>query len=186
MIRPLWRRYKWADGFSVGRPAAIIEDAELPGAEEARSDVGDCLSKILTFDEAQTLLPVLSSLLQRAREAALRAGTFESEMQSLSQRIFLSGGMHVDVAAAARRRAERDKAAQEARAIVEEMNEVGARLDDLAEGTLEIPCSVPGRTVLLCWTEGEAQIERWREDEEGSEVRRVAEGPFGSDRDRLQ
>lgn len=143
------------------------------------------MPRILTFDEAQTLLPVLSSLLRRAREAALRAGTFESEMQDLSQRIFLSGGMHVDVAAAARRRAERDKAAQEARTIVEEMNEVGARLGDLAEGTLEIPCAVSGRTVLLCWTEGEPQIERWREDADGSEVRPVGEGPFRSDRDRL-
>lgn len=140
------------------------------------------MSKILTFDEAQTLLPVLSALLRRAREAALRAGTFESEMQDLTQRIFLSGGMHVDVAAAARRRAERDKAAQEARATVEEMNEVGARLGDLAEGTIEIPCTVPGRTVLLCWTEGETEIERWREDADGSEVRPVTEGPFRGDR----
>lgn len=144
------------------------------------------MSKILTFDEAQTLLPVLSSLLRRAREAALRAGTFETQMQELSQRIFLSGGMHVDVAAAARRRAERDKAAQEARGTIEEMEQVGARLGDLAEGTLEIPCAVPGRTVLLCWIEGETEIERWREDVDGAEVRPVAEGPFRADRDRLQ
>jgi len=146
--------------------------------------IGNQLSRILTFDEAQTLLPVLSALLRRAREAALRAGTYESEMQELSQRIFLSGGMHVDVAAAARRRAERDKAAQEARTIVEEMNEVGARLEDLAEGTLEIPCSAAGRTVLLCWTEGEAEIERWRENADGSEMRPVAEGPFRNERDK--
>ena len=36
-------------------------------------------------------------------------------MQQLSHRIFLSGGMHVDVSAAARRRAEREKAVQEAK-----------------------------------------------------------------------
>lgn len=175
MIRPLWRRYKSDAGFSESIDAAIIT---------SRTN-GTPLSRILNFDEAQTLLPVLSALLRRAREAAMRAGTFESEMQQLSQRIFLSGGMHVDVAAAARRRAERDKAAQEARAIVEEMNEVGAQLGDLAEGTIEIPCAVAGRTVLLCWTEGEAEIERWREDVDGSEVRPVAEGPFRNDRDRL-
>ena len=143
------------------------------------------MGRILTFEEAQTLLPVLSSLLRRAREAALRAGRFETEMQELSQRIFLSGGMHVDVAAAAKRRAERDKAAQDARATVQEMEEVGARLSDLAEGTIEIPCAVPGRTVMLCWTDGETEIERWREDAEGAEVRPVAEGPFRIDRDRL-
>jgi hypothetical protein len=58
------------------------------------------------LQEAQTLLPVLESLLRRARSTALKAGEIEAEMQRLSHRIFLAGGMHVDIAAAARRRAE--------------------------------------------------------------------------------
>jgi len=65
------------------------------------------LSKTFTLGEAQTLLPVLESLLQRARASALRGAELQLEMQQLSQRIFLSGGMHVDVAAAARRRGAR-------------------------------------------------------------------------------
>ena len=68
---------------------------------------GGCVRKTFTLEEARTLLPVLGALLRRAREAALRAGGLEGEMQELSQRIFLAGGLHVDVAEAARRRAER-------------------------------------------------------------------------------
>ena len=71
------------------------------------------MSKTFTLGEAQTLLPVLEALLQRTRGAALKAAEIELEMQRLSHRIFLSGGMHVDVGVVARRRAEHDKAAQE-------------------------------------------------------------------------
>ncbi len=143
------------------------------------------MGKTFTLDEANTLLPVLGALLERARGAAMRAGEFEQEMQELSQRIFLSGGMHVDVGAAARRRAERDKAVQEAQSTVEEIGEIGARVPDLGEGRLEFPSAVEGRDVLLCWTMGSgAEIEFWREDVEGAELQRLTEGPFRRERGR--
>jgi hypothetical protein len=141
------------------------------------------LGKIFTLEEARTLLPVLGSLLRRAREAALRAGRFEAEMQALSQRIFLSGGMHVDVAAAARRRAERDKGVQEARSTIEEIEEIGARVGDMEAGRLEFPHLLDGREVLLCWTLGDdEEIRQWREDEEDSPLRSLSEGDFRRDR----
>ena len=143
------------------------------------------MAKTFTLDEARTLLPVLGALLNRAREAALRAGQIEAEMQALSQRIFLSGGMHVDVAAAARRRAEREKAVKEARTTIEEIEEIGARVGELESGRLEFPYVLEGREVLLCWALGEdEEIRWWREDEEGAELQEIGEG-FRRDRDRL-
>jgi len=107
-------------------------------------------------------------------------------MQELSQKIFLSGGMHVDVPAAARRRAERDKAVQEARSTIEEIEEIGAQVGDMEAGRLEFPYLLDGREVLLCWTLGdEEEIKQWREDEEDSELRSVDDGSFRRDRDRL-
>lgn len=141
------------------------------------------MAKTFTMDEARTLLPVLGALLRRAREAALRAGRFDAEMQELSQRIFLSGGMHVDVAAAARRKAERDKAIQEARSTIEEIEEIGARVGDMEAGRLEFPYLLDGREVLLCWTLGEEEeIRQWREDEDDSPLRSVSDGAFRRDR----
>jgi hypothetical protein len=135
------------------------------------------LGRLFTLDEARTLLPVLGALLRRAREAALRANEFEAEMQELSQRIFLSGGMLVDVSAAARRRAGRDKAVQEARSTIEEIEEIGARVGDMEEGRLEFPHLLDGREVLLCWTLSEdEEIRQWREDEEDSPVRDLPGG----------
>jgi hypothetical protein len=147
------------------------------------------LNKTFTLEEARTLLPVLSSLLERARAAALRAAAFENEMQELSQRIFLSGGLHVDVPAAARRRAEREKAMQEARASVEEISEIGVDVTDANEGGLEFPCLLEGRTVMLCWSLGEDDITEWREADGGASgdkdgARKRVDGRFGGKKDR--
>ncbi len=146
------------------------------------------MGKTFTLDEARTLLPVLSALLEKAREAALRAGALESEMQELSQRIFLSGGLHVDVPAAARRRAEREKAMQEARSHIEEITEIGVEVSESEEGGLEFPCLLEGRTVLLCWKLGEDEITEWREEGDKPGVRKPVDGRFPGqkDRDRLQ
>lgn len=140
------------------------------------------MSKVFTLGEAQTLIPVLGSLVSRARDAAVRANEIESEMQDLNQRIFLSGGLHVDVTAAARRRAERDKSVQSAKSTLEEIEEIGAAVTDLSEGAIEMPSELQGRPVLLCWSLGEPEIAHWREPEDETDVRRDVDQRFHRDR----
>lgn len=144
------------------------------------------MSKLFTLQEAQTLLPVLDALLKRARTAALKSAEIELEMQRLSHRIFLTGGMHVDVAVAARRRAERDKAAQETKDTIVEIEAIGVHVQDLELGMLDFPCSVEGKTVLLCWKLGEPAIAHWHEPEDGPEERQPLDARFGKgERERL-
>ena len=144
------------------------------------------MSKTFTLAEAQTLLPVLEALLQRARGVALKAAEIELEMQRLSHRIFLSGGMHVDVVATARRRAERDKAAQETKDTLTEIEEIGVQVQDLQEGLLDFPCLVEGKVVMLCWRMGESAITHWHGADEGVEGRQPLDWRFGkTERERL-
>jgi hypothetical protein len=144
------------------------------------------LSKTFTLSEAQMLLPVLEALLQRARASALKGAELELEMQRLSHRIFLSGGMHVDVAAAARRRAERDKAGQEAGDTIAEIEAIGVQVKDLEEGLLDFPAVMDGKTVLLCWKLGEKEIGYWHSSEDGFDGRKPLDGRFGkTERERL-
>ncbi len=142
------------------------------------------MANTFTLDEAQMLLPVLTSLLERARGAAMRAGALEAAMQELSQRIFLSGGMHVDVSAAARRRAEREKAVDEARKTIEEITEIGVQVAELEEGGLEFPSLLEGRTVLLCWSLGDEGITEWREMDDKPDTRRAIDARFSPKKDR--
>ncbi len=144
------------------------------------------MSKTFTLGEAQTLLPVLEALLKRAQAAGRRAAELGIEMQQLSQRIFLSGGLHVNVAQAARRRAEREKALQEANDTVAEIDEIGVQVKDLEKGLLDFPCLLDGNTVLLCWKLGEKEISFWHTAEDGFEGRKPLDVRFGkTERERL-
>jgi len=129
--------------------------------------------------EAQTVLPVVEALLRRAQTAGARVGELEMEMQALSQRIFLAGGMHVDVTSAARRRAERDKSVQEAKDTLAEIDAIGVQVKDLEEGLLDFPCIIDGRTVLLCWKLGEKEIGYWHSPEDGFAGRKPLDSRFG-------
>lgn len=125
------------------------------------------MSKVFTLSEAQTLLPVVEALLRRTQASGARAVELEQEMQELSQRIFMLGGMHVNVAAAARRRAERERTLQEVRDTLAEMEEIGVQVKDLEKGLLDFPSLMEGREVLLCWKLGEKKIGYWHTPEEG-------------------
>ena len=137
------------------------------------------MNKTFTLGEAQTLLPVVEALLRKAQEAQVRAEELEYEMQQLSHRIFLSGGMHVDVSAAARRRAERDKAVQSGRDTLAEIDSIGVQVKDLEQGLLDFPYVMDGKTVLLCWKLGEPAITHWHTEEEGFAGRKPLDSRFG-------
>lgn len=123
--------------------------------------------RTFTLDEAQSLLPILESLLRAAIDGKKLMEEVEGETQSLSHRIFLNGGTHVDVVAVARRKAERAKAEQRAKDALAEIDSIGVQVKDLDIGLLDFPCDVEGRIVLLCWKIGEHSITHWHGTEEG-------------------
>jgi hypothetical protein len=144
------------------------------------------MTKTFTWQEAQTLLPVLESLLKRALAHAEKASGLEAEMQELSQRIFLSGGMRVDVSAAAKRRATFDKAAQELQDTLGEIDAIGVQVADLEEGLLAFPCKLDGATVFLSWQLGEPAITSWLNENESIADRKPLDARFGrTERERL-
>jgi hypothetical protein len=123
--------------------------------------------KTFTLEEAQMLLPVLKSLLERAMKAKQDIGQIDEAFQNLKHRVFLSGGLLVDVAKVARRRAEREKAMQAIKDAIAEIDSIGVQVKDLDIGLLDFPCQVEDEIVLLCWKYGEEKIEFWHGMEEG-------------------
>ena len=113
------------------------------------------------------LLPVLESLLRRGMEAKKRVEQIEGEFQKLGHRIFLSGGSEVDVVRLAKRRAESDKALQQIKDCMAEIEATGAQVKDMDSGLLDFPCLVDGEVILLCWKLGEQKITHWHGFEEG-------------------
>jgi len=134
--------------------------------------------RTFTLSEAQTMLPVLESLLKRAQTAARLAAQVEGELQDLSQRIFLHGGMHVDIAAVARRRGQREKAIQEAKDTLAEIDAIGVQVKDLDTGLLDFPFQLEDGVVLLCWKQGETAITHWHTMEDGFAGRKPLDERF--------
>ena len=120
-----------------------------------------------TLDEAQSLLPVLESLLRTAIDGKRLIDAVDAELQDLAHRVFLSGGLLVNIIQVARRKAEREKTIQRVKDALAEIDATGVQVKDLDVGLLDFPCQVEGRTVLLCWKLGEKGITHWHDTSEG-------------------
>jgi len=123
--------------------------------------------RTFTLKEAQTLLPILESLLRTAIEGKKLIEEVDLEMQEVAHRIFLNGGTLIKIVHLARRKAEREKAMQRVKDAVAEIHATGVQVKDLDIGLLDFPCVVDRATVLLCWKLGEKKITHWHSETEG-------------------
>ncbi|HTV06108.1 MAG TPA: DUF2203 domain-containing protein [Acidobacteriaceae bacterium] len=138
----------------------------------------DFEGKHFTLDEAQSLLPVLEALLKRAIDAKNAVEEIQEEMQALSRRIFLAGGMFLDVDHLRRRRAALDSHLQQVKDSLAEIEAIGVQIKDLDTGLLDFPCFVDGETVLLCWKMGEERIGFWHTLDAGFRGRQPVDDRF--------
>ncbi len=134
--------------------------------------------KTFTLDEAQALLPVLEALLKRAIEGKRAAQEVESQLSDLSRRIYLSGGMSVNLAEVARQRAEMESHLERVRESISEIDSIGVQVKDLDTGLLDFPFRIDEDIVLLCWRLGEASIEHWHTVESGFQGRQPVDERF--------
>jgi hypothetical protein len=123
--------------------------------------------RTFTLEEAESLLPVLESLLRSAIDGKKLIEAVDAEFQEVAHRVFLNGGTYLNIVQLARRKAEREKAVQRTKDALAEIDATGVQVKDLDIGLLDFPCEVNGRTVLLCWKLGEKGITHWHGISEG-------------------
>lgn len=124
-------------------------------------------NRTFTLEEAQTLLPILESLLKQAIHSKKLIEEVDGELQETAHRVFLNGGTLVNVVHLARRKAEREKAIQRLKDVLAEIDATGVQVKDLDIGLLDFPCKVEGEIILLCWKLGEAKIAHWHSTTDG-------------------
>jgi hypothetical protein len=134
--------------------------------------------KTFTIDEAQSLIPLLESLLKRALEGKRAAEKVESDLSELARRIYLSGGMKVDAAAVIKQRSELEEHMKLVRETITEIDEIGVQVKDLDLGLLDFPFRLDDQVVLLCWRMGETSIEHWHTMEAGFKGRQPVDDRF--------
>jgi hypothetical protein len=139
--------------------------------------------RTFSLEEAQSMLPVLEGLLRTAIDGKQFIDDINAEFQALAHRVYLSGGLLVNVAHFARRRAEHDKAMQRVKDAVHEIDAIGVQVKDLDIGLLDFPCVVKGTTILLCWKLGEKQIAHWHGTDEGFGSRKPLDQSISGSKD---
>src|ERR1700691_3695637 len=130
-------------------------------------------NRTFTLDEAQMLLPILESLLKQAIHGKQLIEDVEAELQETAHRVFLNGGMMLNVVHLARRKAERERAIRRIKDALAEIDATGVQVKDLDIGLLDFPCKVEGEILLLCWKLGESKITHWHGTSEGFASRKV-------------
>lgn len=123
--------------------------------------------RTFTLEEAQSLLSVLESLLRTSIDGKKLIESVDAEFQETAHRVFLNGGMFLNVIHLARRKAEREKTILRVRDAMAEIDAIGVQVKDLDIGLLDFPCKVDGKIVLLCWKLGEQGITHWHGTDEG-------------------
>jgi len=134
--------------------------------------------RTFTLEEAQSLLPVLESLLKRAIEGKRSAEEAESGLSELARRIYLSGGMRVNTSKVAGQRAELEAHVRRVRESIAEIDSIGVQVKDLETGLLDFPCRLDDQVVLLCWRMGEPAIEHWHPADSGFKDRQPLDERF--------
>src|SRR5256885_11007523 len=106
-------------------------------------------SRTFTLDEAQDLLPVLESLLRKALDGKKLIESVDAELQAVAHRIFMNGGISVNVVHLARRKAEREKTFQRIKDAMDEIAALCVQGKDLSIGLLEFSRAGHGNGLVL-------------------------------------
>jgi hypothetical protein len=161
VILPTTNDRRRKDGFAYDEGRRTNEPVAVKWFHTPMAD------RTFTLDEAQDLLPVLESLLRTAIDGKKFIESVDTEFQELAHRVFVQGGILVNIVHMARRKAEREKTIQKVKDALAEIDATGVQVKDIDIGLLDFPCEVEGRTVLLCWKLGEKGITHWHGVAEG-------------------
>jgi hypothetical protein len=123
--------------------------------------------RLFTLEEATEALEQVRPLAERMVELAAALRPWRSEIDDIAGRAATNG--HGQELAARLRSLEEQLtvAADELRAIVEEIQGLGVQVKDVDIGLVDFPTRRGDEIVLLCWRVGEDAIAFWHGLEEG-------------------
>ena len=136
------------------------------------------MSRRFTLQEAQSLLPRVSSLMHEAVAVKAECQQAEDSIEGLAQKVMLYGGMIVDRERARAVRQRRDDTLERLKGIVERIQENGCVIKDLDKGLVDFPTLFHGQEVYLCWKMDEPSINFWHGVDEGFAGRKEIDAEF--------
>jgi hypothetical protein len=136
------------------------------------------MPKRFTLAEAQSLIPEVDALLRAAIAAKASYEEAERDLQGLTERIMLMGGLTVNREKALAIRERRETAAASLREAVGSVQGIGCVIKDLDIGLIDFPTLFHGVEVYLCWKLDEPGIAFWHGVDEGFRGRKAIHQDF--------
>jgi hypothetical protein len=137
------------------------------------------MAKLFTLQEAEDLIPSLQEWLPEAIDARKQAVEADHELQQIVARIQVLGGMEVNPTRVGRFKHSKEQAVEKLRSTMEQIEQSGCVIKDLAIGLVDFPAMLGDEQVLLCWKLGEPRIEYWHRMQEGFAGRKPIADEFG-------
>ena len=136
------------------------------------------MPRFFTLTQAQKLLPQVESAIREAITRKAEYDQAEAERQSFSERLAVTGGMHVDRRRWLEQKNRLDSAALDVKNSIERVHEFGCLVKDLDIGLIDFPTLFNGQEVYLCWKLGESGIQFWHGVQEGFQGRKAIDQMF--------
>ena len=117
--------------------------------------------------DVEALIPELTAVMERIRDARREAMAVEERMKTEQQRITMAGGAAFDRDRWRADQGRRERLVEGVRAGLQAITRLGGVTKDLDQGLVDFPHLREGREVNLCWKFGEKAIRFWHGLDEG-------------------
>jgi hypothetical protein len=136
------------------------------------------MAQYFTLAQAERLLPEMERYLRDALFHRAEAVKAEDELEQISDRIRMSGGVRINPTQLLALRARRDASTESLKEVIEQITRTGALIKDLDIGLIDFMSHFQNRDVCLCWKLGETGIAYWHGVEEGFRGRKPIDRDF--------
>jgi hypothetical protein len=130
---------------------------------------------MFSVDEANQLIPQLCAVFQRLGELRDEISARANEIERLGYNPAVSSHRTIPPEIVERRRI-LEARADDFRAAVQRIEDLGGQLKDLDLGLVDFPAVIGGESVLLCWQYGEPAVMHYHALDEGFRSRRRIAG----------
>ncbi len=131
-----------------------------------------------TLRQAEALLADVSEKIQQGVHLKAELVRVTSELETVAQRVAMSGGVLLDRSGFIASRSRQEAMAKRLRELIQEIHATGCQVKDLDRGLLDFPSYYRGNEVMLCWMLGESSISYWHSSQEGFRGRKVIDRDF--------
>ncbi len=131
-----------------------------------------------TLAEAERLLPEVERHLRDALFHKAEYQRAHSELERVTERVRMTGGVRLDPGRHLELRASRDTSVTALKDTLAEIERTGVLVKDLDIGLLDFMTRYQDRDVCLCWKLGETGIRFWHGSQEGFRGRKEIDEEF--------